>query len=112
MRVALFKDSRESFIRALDEASIGYEELRAPPNQVLASGTMITVAHTTAVLAPFAAVLVGWLKARASRKVILTLRDKRIVQLEGYSVEQVEALLALVDYASAIDTKPASDGAI
>lgn len=111
MRIALFKDSRDSFIKSLDDAGIGYEELRAPPGQIMASGTMITVAQTAAILGPVAAVLVGWLKARASRKVILTLQDKRIVHLEGYSVEQVKELLPLVDHGTVIDTKPPSDGA-
>lgn len=111
MRIALFKDSRDSFIKALDDASIGYEELRARPGQVMASGTMIAVAQTAAVLGPIAAVLVAWLRARGSRKVILTLQDKRIVHLEGYSVEQVKELLPLVDHGTAIDTEPSSDGA-
>lgn len=111
MRIALFKDSRESFLQALDDGSIRYEELRAPPGQVMASGAMIAVAQTAAVLGPIAAVLVAWLKARASRKVVLTLHDKRIVHLEGYSVEQVKELLPLVDHGAAIDTKPPTDGA-
>jgi hypothetical protein len=111
VRIALFKDSRESFTQALDDANVAYEELRAPPGQVMASGTMIAVAQTAAVLGPIAAVLVAWLKSRASRKVILTLHDKRIVHLEGYSVEQVKELLPLVDHGTAIDTKPPSDGA-
>ena len=106
MHIALFKGSRDSFIKALDESCIGYEELRAPPGQVMASGTMINIAQTAAVLGPIAAVLVAWIKARASRKVILTLHDKRIIHLEGYSVEQIKELLPQVDRGTAIDTKP------
>ena len=56
-----------------------------------------------AVAGSVAAVLVAWLKARASRKVILTLRDKRIVHIEGYSVEQVKELLPSVDHGTAFD---------
>ena len=111
MRIVLFKDSRESFIQALGETGVAYEELRILPGQVMASGTMIAVAQTTAVAGSIATVLVAWLKARASRKVILTLHDKRIVHLEGYSVEQVKELLPLVDHGTAIDTKPPSGGA-
>jgi len=111
VRIALFKDSRESFIKALDEAGVAYEELRAPPGQVMASGAMIAVAQTAAVAGSVAAVLVAWLKARASRKVILTLHDKRIVHIEGYSVEQVKELLPLVDHGTAIDTEPPVGGA-
>ena len=111
MRIALFKDSKESFVQALDEAGVSYEELNVPPGQVMASGAMIVVAQTAAVAGSIAAVLVAWLKARASRKVILTLHDKRIVHLEGYSVEQVKELLPFVDHGTAIDTKPPADGA-
>lgn len=111
MRIALFKDSRESFTQALREAGVDYEELRVPPGEVMASGSMIAVAQTAAVAGPIAAVLVAWLKARASRKVILTLHDKRIVHLEGYSVEQVKEVLPLVDHGTAIDTKPPAEGA-
>ncbi|GAA4871083.1 effector-associated constant component EACC1 [Luteimonas vadosa] len=109
MRIALFKDSDESFTRALDDAGVPYAELKAPPGQVMAAGTMIAVAQTAAVAGPVAAVLVAWLKARASRKVILTLLDKRIVHLEGYSVDQVKELLPLVDHGTAIDTQPPAD---
>lgn len=111
MRIALFKDSRASFIHALDEASITYEELKGHPGKVMASGAMIAVAQTAAVAGPIAAVLIAWLKARASRKIILTLQDKRIVHLEGYSVEQVKELLPLVDHVTAIDTESHTSGA-
>ena len=72
----------------------------------MASATYITVAQTAAVATSVAAVLVAWLKARASRKVILTLRDKQIVHLEGYSVEEVKQLLNMTEVATVIDTKP------
>ncbi|WP_092704916.1 effector-associated constant component EACC1 [Rhodanobacter glycinis] len=107
MRVALFKDSQGSFTEALEDAGIPYEELRPVPGQVMAAGTLITIALTTAITGPIATVLVAWLRARASRKVMLTLRDKTIVHLEGYSVEQVQQVLELVEYATVIDTKPA-----
>lgn len=96
MRVALFKDSQASFVQALDDAGVPYEELRAPPGPIMASSAMIAIAQTVAIAGAVASVLVAWLRARASRKVILTLHDKTIVHLEGYSVEQVRGLLPLV----------------
>ena len=77
MRVALFKDSQASFTEALQGADIPYEELRPAPGQVMAAGMLITIAQTAAITAPIATVFVAWLRARASRKVMLTLRDKR-----------------------------------
>lgn len=107
MRIALFKDSQASFLHALNDAGVPYEEHRIAPGQVMANCAMITVAQTAAIAGAVATVLVAWLKARASRKVILTLHDKRIVHLEGYSVEQVRELLPQVDHGTAIDTQPA-----
>lgn len=68
MRIALFKGSRESFIQALGEAGVAYEELRVPPGQVMASGTMIAVAQTAAVAGPIAAVLVACCLAQSTRQ--------------------------------------------
>lgn len=107
MRVALFKDSHASFLNALDEAGISYEELKPMPGQVMAAGSMVVIAQTTAIAGSIATVLVAWIRSRASRKIILTLQDNRVVHLEGYSVEQVQQLLPLVNHVTAIDTQPA-----
>lgn len=107
MRIALFKDSQVSFLQDLDEAGVPYEELRVTQGKVMASGAMIVIAQTAAIAGSIATVLVAWLKSRASRKVMLTLHDRTIFHLEGYSVEQVLELLPLVDHGAVIDTKPA-----
>ena len=106
MRIALFKDSRVSFLQNLSEADISFEELRPMPGNIMASATYVAVAQTAAVASAVAAVLVTWLKARASRRVILTLKDKQIIQLDGYSVEEVKELLNMTEVATVIDTKP------
>ncbi len=76
------------------------------PGSIMASATYVAVAQTAAVASAVAAVLVTWLKARASRRVILTLKDKQIIQLDGYSVEEVKELLNMTEVATVIDTKP------
>lgn len=108
MRIALFKDSRASFLQDLSESGIIFEEIKPMPDSIMASGTYVAVAQTAAVASAVAAVLVAWLKARASRKVILTLKDKQIVHLEGYSVEEVKQLINMTETATVIDTKPVS----
>lgn len=107
MRIALFKDSHASFVQTLNDVGVPYEELEAQPGRIMASSTMIVIAQTAAIAGAVATVLVAWLKARASRKIILTLSDNKIVHLEGYSVEQVRELLPLVEHATVIDTKSA-----
>ena len=107
MRVVLFKDSEATFLQALDNADIAYEKVLPRVGSVMAAGTLVTVAQTAAVAGPVAGVLVAWLRARASRKVILSLHGNKVVHLEGYSVQQVKELLPQVEHMSVVDTKPA-----
>ena len=106
MRIALFKDSRASFLQDLSEAGIDFEESQPIPGRIMASATYVAIAQIAAVSGAVATVLVAWSKARASRKVILTLKDQKIVHLEGYSVKEVEALLKTTESVAVIDTKP------
>ena len=85
MRIALFKDSRASFLQDLSEAGIDFEESRPIPGRIMASATYVAIAQIATVSGAVATVLVAWIKARASRKVILTLKDQKIVHLEGFS---------------------------
>lgn len=107
MRVALFKDSQASFLQGLNEAGIPFEELKAASGSVMASGAMVIIAQTVAIAGAIAPVLVAWLKGRASRKIILTLQDRTIIHVEGYSLEQVRELIPLIASMTAIDTSPA-----
>ena len=106
MRIALFKDSRASFLQDLSEAGIDFEESRPIPGRIMASATYVAIAQIATVSGAVASVLVAWIKARASRKVILTLKDQKIVHLEGYSAKEVEALLKITESVAVIDTKP------
>ena len=106
MRIALFKDSRASFLQDLSEAGIDFEESQPIPGRIMASATYVAIAQIAAVSGAVATVLVAWFKARASRKVILTLKDQKIVHLEGYSAKEVEALLKITESVAVIDTKP------
>ena len=106
MRIALFKDSRASFLKDLSEAGIDFEESQPIPGRIMASATYVAIAQIAAVSGAVATVLVAWFKARASRKVILTLKDQKIVHLEGYSAKEVEALLKITESVAVVDTKP------
>jgi len=105
VRIALFKHSEKTFLQALDEAEIPYQEVRPELGQILACGAVVTIAQTAAVAGAIASVLVAWIRARASRKIILTLKDDTIVHLEGEPVDRVEELLPLVKRADVIDTE-------
>ena len=72
----------------------------------MASATYVAIGQIAAVSGAVATVLIAWVKARASRKVILTLKDKNIVHLEGYSAKEVEALLKITESVTVIETTP------
>ncbi|WP_376697577.1 effector-associated constant component EACC1, partial [Wenzhouxiangella sp. EGI_FJ10305] len=93
MRIVLFKHSEKSFLQALNQADISYKEETLEPGQIVASGALVTVAQTAAIAGAIASVLVAWIRARASRKIILTLENGQSFHLEGASVDKVEELL-------------------
>jgi hypothetical protein len=56
-------------------------------------------------LAPsIAAVLVQWLRSKASRKVILQTKDNEVIHLEGYSVKEIESLISKASDITVIQT--------
>jgi hypothetical protein len=106
MYVGLDRHSEASLLAALDDAGIKYDSFRPMPGRIMASGTMVEIAQVAGISGAVATVLVAWIKARASRRVILTIRGNQVVHLEGYSVQQVQDLLPAVNRLSAIDTQP------
>jgi hypothetical protein len=114
--ITLFKDSRDSFLAALDQQSVAYNPVAALSGQVMASGTFVAIAQAVASSTAFAAIVVAWLKGRASRKIIVTTEDNRVFHLEGYSLADAEKILSMAARVTVIDTqKPdqpgVSDGA-
>jgi hypothetical protein len=109
--IILFKDSRDSFLSALDEQAVSYNPVAALSGQVMASGTFVAIAQAVASSTAFAAIVVAWLKARASRKIIVTTEDNRVFHLEGYSLADAEKILTMASRVTAIDTqKPDQPG--
>ncbi len=53
-----------------------------------------------------AAIIVQWLKARSSRKIILQTKDMKVVHLEGYTADEIVRLLELAQNVTVIETKP------
>lgn len=102
---SLFKNSENSFLAALEEASIDYNPVAALSTTIMASAGLIGIAQTVISSGAVAAIVVAWLKARASRKVIVTTNENQIVHLEGYTVAEVEKILAIAASVAVIDTE-------
>lgn len=110
IRIDLFKDSERSFLHALDQAGIAYQRRTPQFGVILNSGLAVTIGAVAGSAATaLATVLVAWLKARSSRKIIVTLESRGTVQIEGYSVEQVRDLVPTITHLAAIDTRPPTD---
>lgn len=109
IRAFTFKHSEESFLASLREHNIPLKEHPVILNQPMASGGVVeilTAIGAQSALPALAIVVVQWLKARRSRKVMLQTKDKQVIHLEGYSVEEVAELLKNVKSLTVIDTKP------
>jgi len=109
IKVALFKDSKESFLSLLKENDIAYTERTVRPGVVMAAGETIEIIKALGEASLFpalATVIVQWLRARSSRKIIVQTKDKQVVHLQGYSVSDAERVLKSAESFSAIDTEP------
>lgn len=79
----------------------------------MAAGWVIEVFSAVKEATPWGAlavVIVAWLKAKSSRKVIITTRDNTVVHVEGFSIEQVAKVLESAKDAAIIDVPPTKDG--
>lgn len=106
----LFKDSRASMLSLLDDNRISYATQRARPGAVLAGPPeVLELLPSAAMWGALATVICAFLKARHSRKVIITRADRTIIHAEGLTPAELERLLPLAQSITAIDTQPADD---
>ncbi|MBE0425134.1 MAG: hypothetical protein IBX72_00605 [Nitrospirae bacterium] len=108
IKIVTFRDSKESFLSLLDENNFLFIEQVPHPGVVMATGEIVEILKAVGAASIFpslAAVAVQWLKARSSRKLMLQTKDKQIVHLEGYSVQEVAELLKQAESLTVIDTK-------
>ena len=110
LEVRFFKDGVDNFTELLDRNDIPYNEVNHfPPGTVLAAGEALEIIKALAglSLAPsIAAVVVQWLKNKASRKVILQTKDNEVIHLEGCSEKEITALIVNAKNITIIQTKP------
>lgn len=107
--VILFKNSYVEFIEKLEENGIKFSRVFKLSESPMAAGETIKIITDIAKEAPwasFAAIVVAWLKAKRSRKVIITDKENGVFHAEGYSVKEVEALLEKSKSIAIIDTNP------
>ena len=111
IRLVLFKDSEKSFLAALDSQGISHGRVNTYSTQPQASG-VVEIINAISEAMPWNAlskVIIEWIKARKSRKVILTTEDNQVFHAEGYSEKEVERLLSKSVNITVIETKPENE---
>jgi hypothetical protein len=109
LEVGFFKDGAEDFLKLLEDNEVPYErKSHFSPGTVVASGEVLEIVKALAGLSlvpSIATVIVQWLKAKSSRKVILQTKDNKIVHLEGYSAKEVGEFIIQSKNISIIQTE-------
>lgn len=99
----------DDFYEMLEQASITFARCRPQPGVIMNAGdTIELLAFGSTVVGAFATVIVKWLKACSSRKVIVTTKENEVVHVIGYSADDVEKILKAARNLAAIDTEPKS----
>ena len=106
MHIELFRDSRDSYLRALQELQVTAIHRQPPPGLILNSGFRFYVEKAIELAGPISRATIKWLSAKGSRKVIITRKDGSIVHVEGYSAENLIELFPHIERLTVIDTKP------
>ena len=111
LQAHVFKDSAASFTEALSGGGIQFSRRVQLSEAPMAAGTIIEIFSAIKDANPWgalAAVVVAWLAAKATRKVIITTKDNQIIHAEGLSASEVERILEKAKDVGIID-RPSKD---
>jgi len=109
IRFTLFKHSRDSFLAALDDASIPHSTVVQFSGRPQASGFTEIVSALSDALPwnGIAKVIISWVEARKSRRVMINMKEGLVsIDAQGYGAKDVERLLRACRDVSIIDTMP------
>lgn len=107
IRFTLFKHSRESFLAALDDASICHSSVMQFSGLPQGSGfvELISAIGDAMPWNGIAKVIISWVSARKSRKILIQMKDGVfIIEADGYCAKDVERLLKQCANVAVIDT--------
>ena len=103
----------DDFYEMLDEAGVAFTRRLPQSGVIMNAGDSIEVLQNLASggvwIGALATVIVKWIKARSSRKVIVTTKENEVVHVfEGMSAEEIERILKATRDLAIIDTEPKS----
>ncbi len=105
MLLTLYKDSKSSFLGALEEKAVAYQG-EAHGAALMATGLTIDVPWSPETGQLLAHVLIRWRRAKPTRSVMLTFENNTLGELMKYSPAEVEWLLPTVKQISILDLAP------
>lgn len=103
--VHVFRDSFSSFITLLKEHQVQHRIIAQRTAMPMAASGVVELFLNASLWGSLAVVIVAYLKGKASRKVIITLKDNMIMHAEGLSAKEVERLLEKARSLVAIETE-------
>lgn len=109
IRFTLFKHSRDSFLAALDDASIPHSTVVQFSGRPQASGftEMVSALSDALPWNGISKVIISWVEARKSRRVMIHMKEGLVsIDAQGYGAKDVERLLRACRDVSIIDTMP------
>jgi hypothetical protein len=105
MELILFGPGSETLLAGFDSAGVEYERWEPRPWQIMNAGFWARLTGEISWPAVSGA-LVFWVAGRNSRKISVTLADRRILDIEGMSADEVEKVLPSCNNIMAIDRQP------
>lgn len=107
LQAHVFKDSFKPFVELLNKHQVRYQMMEMRAGVPMASSGVIEIMQAVgaaSVWASLAAVLVAFIKSRASRKVIITTKDNTVIHAEGLTAKELERILGMAASVAVIDT--------
>jgi len=108
IRVHLHKNSCKPFTDLLNENGVEFIERRPSPGVIMNAGQIVEILNALqipSIAASLATVICAFVKARSSRKLIITTNDNQIIHAEGYNEKEIQRLLQNIKNITAIDTE-------
>jgi hypothetical protein len=103
MIISLVGKGSRTLLADLDAAGVAYETRPIQPGVIMNAGDAVKILEIA--IPAVAAVLVAWVKYAPTRKVMITLPDRSIVQAEGRSVAEIEQVLTVAKQVMVMDAK-------
>ncbi len=109
LHVHVFKDSFGPMIELLNTNGVKYQFREQRSGEVMAASGVIEVLQSPAMWGALAAVVVAFIKSRNGRKVIITTKDKEVIQAEGLNSKELQEILKRTKSLAAIDSNKTAE---